>query len=147
MLRIKNTILVNKQQLIWHLQIIVLSWIKARGSKLILSDIQRWLAQRRKSWMLSRRRYLQLYGGIFWIFQKTWKVDILFYKFLHKKVSIKKWRTLWQSQRKILQNSHLRFLIFETLSQRFLTTKFSKTQTVKKIVIQQNKRNLWPHSK
>ena len=35
---------------------------------------------RRNLWMLSRRRNLQLYGGIFWIFQKTWKVNILFWK-------------------------------------------------------------------
>ena len=35
-----------------------------------------------------------------------------------------KWSTPWWSQRKILQNCHLRFLNFETLSQRYFTTKF-----------------------
>ena len=36
----------------------------------------------------------------------------------------KKLSTPWQSQRKILWNYHLRFLNFETLSQRYFTTKF-----------------------
>ena len=40
-------------------------------------------------------------------------------KHLQKKRSIPRW-----CQRKILENCHLRFLIFETLSQRFFATKF-----------------------
>ena len=48
-----------------------------------------------------------------------------------KKYLQNKWSTPWQSRRKIRRNCQLRFLIFETLSQRFSTTKFPLFQSVK----------------
>ena len=54
-----------------------------------------------------------LKSGHFVLWISLWK--------LHRQ---KKLSTPWQSQRKILWNYHLRFFNFETLSQRFFTTKF-----------------------
>ena len=76
-------------------------------------------------------RDLPLKISIFQFFFKCKKVVILFCKFLHKKVFTEKWSTPWQSRRKIHRNCQLRFLIFETSSQRFLTTKFPLFQNVK----------------
>ena len=55
----------------------------------------------------------------------------------------KKWSTPRQSQRKILWNCHLRFLIFKTLSQRFLATKLHKIQNVWSFENCLNLGNLW----
>ena len=64
-----------------------------------------------------------------WYLQKVEKMSILFRKFLRKKkVYREKLNTSRQSQRKILLNCHLRFLIFEILSQRFLATKLCKNR-------------------
>ena len=53
----------------------------------------------------------------------------------------KKLSTPWQSQRKILWNYHLRFFIFETLLQRFFTTKFLNIR--KKLIFPFYDKNLW----
>ncbi len=99
--------------------------IKIRGSKMILAEqALRW-AQRKFYLMQFWLRNLTFKIGFFSVFSKKSKSGHFVLQISPWKQHLqKKWNTPRESQWKIQQNCRLRFLIFETLSQRFFTTMF-----------------------
>ena len=102
--------------------------IKIRGSKMILAEqALRW-AQRKfylMQFWLRNLRNLTFKIGLFSVFSKKSKSGHFVLQISPwKHNSQKKWSTPQESQWKMQQNCRLRFLIFETLSQRFFTTMF-----------------------
>ena len=70
------------------------------------------------------RKIAKLYGN-FWTFLKIRKIGNFVIQISPWKQRLqKKQSTLGRRQRKILQNCHFRFLIFEILSQRFFDLKY-----------------------
>ena len=65
-------------------------------------------------------------------FEKSWKKAILFRNFLHEKCIDRKKSTPRQRAWKNQEDGHLRFLIFETLSHRFLQNIFRNFHFLKK---------------
>ena len=99
--------------------------IKIRGSKMILAEqALRW-AQRKFYLMQFWLRILTFKIDFFSVFSKKSKSGHFVLQISPwKQYPQKKWSTPRESQCKMQQNCRLRFLIFETLSQRFFTTMF-----------------------